>query len=85
MQILRTRAFADDFAELPKQIQRRFEVKLGIFIVNPLHPSLHGKKMQGLRDIWECRITKQYRFTFSIAHRMCILRRIGAHDILRTP
>ena len=59
--------------------------KLAPFLENPRHPSLHVKKMNDPRDIWEGRITRGYRFTFQIAGDTYILRRIGTHDILRTP
>ncbi len=36
-------------------------------------------------SFWEGRITKNYRFTFQIEGEICILRRIGTHDILKTP
>ncbi len=47
--------------------------------------SLKIKKMQDPRGIWEGRITKGYRFTFQMEEDTCILRRLGTHDVLRTP
>lgn len=85
MEVYRTNAFEKDYCNLPEIIQRRFEVKLEFFLLNPLHPSLHAKKMGSTRDIWEARITKGYRFTFTLQGQVCILRRIGIHDILRNP
>lgn len=85
MEVYRTKIFEDDFTELPKTVRHRFEVELGIFLNNPLHPSLRCKKMAGTDDIWEVRITKGYRFTFTLQNHLCILRRIGSHDILRNP
>jgi len=85
MRLFRTRSFEKDFAELPQGIQTRFEKKLGFFIKNPLHPSLHCKKMRGTAEIWESRISRDYRFTFSWRKDFYILRRIGTHDILRHP
>jgi len=41
--------------------------------------------MVGHRDLWDGRITKDYRFTFQIIGDTYILRRIGKHDILKTP
>ena len=49
------------------------------------HPSLRLKKIKGHPTIWEGRITESYRFTFQIAGEIYLLRRIGTHDILKTP
>lgn len=85
MEVYRTRAFENDFARLPYAIQKRFEAKLGLFLLNPVHPSLRVKKMGGTENIWEASITKGYRFTFMLHSQACVLRRIGTHDILRNP
>ncbi|MBU4299479.1 hypothetical protein KJ636_05570 [Patescibacteria group bacterium] len=50
------------------------------------HPSLRTKKVQGSKDIWEGRITKDIRFTFQMSGDTYIFRRIGKHDeVLRKP
>lgn len=85
MEVYRTKSFTRDFLHLPRTIKQQFEAKLGLFLLNPFYPSLHTKKMQGTRTIWEARVTRGYRFTFSVEGHVCILRRIGTHDILRTP
>ena len=85
MHILTTKSFDEDYAALPDNIKRLADKKLHIFLKNPRHPSLRIKKMEGSGDIWEGRITKSCRFTFQAERGICVLRRIGAHDILRTP
>lgn len=83
MKIFYTRAFRKDFQNLPKRIQELAEEKLKLFEANPRHPSLQIKKMQGLYNIWEGRITNSYRFTFQMENDIYCLRRIGTHDILK--
>ena len=85
MKVLTTRPFEADYAALPEQIRRLVDHKLKLFLQNPRHPSLQAKKMLDPREIWECRITRSYRFTFQLEGGVCILRRVGTHDILRTP
>ena len=85
MRLFFTPSFIRDFQTLPDQIQKMAEKKLRLFMSNQRHPSLHIKKMQDPRGIWEGRITKGYRFTFQVEGEVCILRRLGTHDILRTP
>jgi mRNA-degrading endonuclease RelE of RelBE toxin-antitoxin system len=80
-----THSFIKDYHALPDQLQKTADKKLKLFLSNRRHPSLNIKKMQDPRDIWEGRITQGYRFTFQMKGEVCILRRLGTHDILRTP
>lgn len=81
----RTERFKQDFQSLPQAIQRRTEKQLTLFLQNPRHPSLRIKKLEGMSDLWEGRITRKYRFTFQMLEDRCVLRRVGPHDILKTP
>lgn len=85
MRVERTEQFKRDFDALPDPMKKRFEKQLRLLIQNPRHPSLRTKKMEDPRNVWECRITKNYRFTFQIREDAYVLRRVGGHDILRTP
>lgn len=85
MRIRKENQFREDFAELPAHIQKRAQKKLALFLRNPRHPSLQTKKMEGYRDSWEGRITDDYRFTFRIEGDLYKLRRIGTHEIYRSP
>ena len=85
MKLFFTSSFIKDYQTLPEDLQKTVDKKLKFFLSNPSHPSLNIKKMQDPRDIWEGRITKGYRFTFQMEGDTCILRRLGTHDILRTP
>ena len=90
MRIVRTEQFKADFKKLPDQINRRAEKAFRFFVENARHPSLRTKKMEGQfdhegRNIWEARVTKNYRFTFAIEGDTYILYRIGSHDIERRP
>jgi mRNA-degrading endonuclease RelE of RelBE toxin-antitoxin system len=85
MKLSFTYSFIRDYRALPDQLQKKVDKKLKLFLSNQRHPSLNIKKMQDPRDIWEGRITQGYRFTFQMEGEICILRRLGTHDILRTP
>jgi mRNA-degrading endonuclease RelE of RelBE toxin-antitoxin system len=80
-----TDRFKLDFSRLPREIQQRAERQLFRMASDPRHPSLRIKKMKGTSDIWEGRVTKEYRFTFQVEADRYVLRRIGTHDILKTP
>ena len=85
MQFLRTERFKKDFHHLPSDIQARATKALELFATNPRHPSLHMKKMEGAPGIWELRVSDNYRVTFQRFTGGVLLRRIGTHNILRTP
>jgi len=85
MRIVRDPSFVRDFTALPSAIQERAEKKLVLFLENPRHPSLRTKKMEGWDNIWEAHITKEYCFTFEIQGDLYKLRRIGTHEIYRSP
>jgi mRNA-degrading endonuclease YafQ of YafQ-DinJ toxin-antitoxin module len=85
MKIQTTGPFDRDFHLLPESIKGQTEKQLRLLIEHPHHPSLRMKKIKGHPKIWEGRISKNYRFTFQISSETYLLRRIGTHDILKTP
>ena len=85
MQLLRTERFKKDFKRLPTEIRGRVGKALELFLANSRHPSLHVKKMEGAPDIWELRVTDNYRITFQFVQEGILLRRVGTHNVLRQP
>ena len=70
---------------LPETIKRRTETALRLLLSNPRHPSLRIKKvkgniLQGYENIFEGRITRDYRFFFLIETDAYILLRCGRHE-----
>lgn len=86
MKIQTTRPFDQDYEVLSEEVKERADKQFALLLENPKHPSLRLKKIRGIKDIWEGRITQAYRFTFQISGDTYILRRIGKHDqTLRNP
>jgi mRNA-degrading endonuclease RelE of RelBE toxin-antitoxin system len=85
LKIQTTRPFDEDYKAQPESIKNLADKQFTLLLENPRHPSLRLKKIKGHPDIWEGRITKSYRFTFQISGETYILRRMGTHDILKTP
>ena len=83
--IRQTAHFKKCYKKLPQHIQKTTLKQLGLLLSNPDHPSLNIKKMNDPRNIWEGRITKSYRFTFQVEDDVYILRKVGAHDMLKKP
>lgn len=85
MTIRRTDIFFRQYRSLPPYIQKKADRQIVRLLQDLRHPGLYAKKMAGHDDIWEARIDYRHRFTFQIIEDFVVLRRIGSHDILRTP
>ncbi len=86
MIFVRTESFLNDFRSLPNNIQNKVEKVLRLLANNLRHPSLQIKKMQPKTlGIFEIRVTLSYRMTCQVEQGRITLRRIGTHNILRTP
>ncbi len=85
MHIEATDTFIRCYQRLPLEIQRKIDKALRLFSDNPRHPSLHNKRMSGVNNIYELRVDRSYRMTYSIINSTAILRKVGKHDILLRP
>ncbi len=82
----RADSFVSDYLRLPSYLQTRTEKAIALLVRDMRHPSLQAKRIQGALHIWEARVTRRYRLTFEIhPGKILWLRRVGTHDILKTP
>jgi mRNA-degrading endonuclease RelE of RelBE toxin-antitoxin system len=56
-----------DYAGLPDIIRKAFGKQLRFLLTNRGHPSLHAKKYSEALDVWQDRVTRDWRFYFKIA------------------
>ena len=87
MRFLTTEHFTKRYKNLPPAIRAQVDKQLSLLLENPKHPSLRIKKIQGTREeIFEGRVSKNYRFTFQIERDTYVLRKVGPHNqALRKP
>jgi mRNA-degrading endonuclease RelE of RelBE toxin-antitoxin system len=86
MRIAYTDRFRRAYAALVDRDAERVRKALGLLAVDPRHPGLRVKKMQGTERIWEARASKSLRITFEVEGDWILLRNVGAHDAtLRRP
>ncbi len=86
MKIIRVDLFKQDYKKLPEKIRKQADKALQLLTANLSHPSLRVKKIKSRENIWEARVTKNYRFSFEIKGDTYTLRRIGKHEeVLRRP
>ncbi len=85
MPIEATQTFIRLYRKLPEQIQERTKKAIELLQSNPAHPSLGHKKMTGQKDIFELRVSQNYRITYQKIGDTAYLRKVGMHDLLRNP
>jgi len=85
MHIEATDTFIRLYKKLPAEIKAKTKKSLEFLAANPSHPSLGHKKMAGQKDIFEIRISQNYRMTYQRSGNTAYLRKIGTHDLLRNP
>ena len=56
-----------DYRNLSSSLQARVDKQLALLLRNQNYPSLHAKKYDASRDIWQARVDRIYRFYFCIA------------------
>jgi hypothetical protein len=59
--------FRRSYERAPLPIQRAFDRRAALLVGNLRHPSLHAKKYDEANDIWQARVTRDWRFYFRIA------------------
>ena len=85
MHVEATETFIRLYKKLPADIQDRADKALILLESHPFHPSLGHKKMAGHENIFEIRVSKNYRITYQKIDDTAYLRKIGTHDLLRNP
>ncbi len=85
MHIEATQTFLKLYKRLPPDIKEKTKKALEFLEVNPSHPSLSHKKMAGHEDIYELRVSGNYRITYQRIGDIGYLRKVGTHDLLRNP
>ena len=71
--------FARSYKKAPLAIQQAFDRQSLRLLENLRHPSLHAKKYDESRDIWQARVTGAWRFYFNIIGDTYIIRDIIPH------
>ena len=86
MTFLWTARFQKAYRALLPEHQAAVDAQLRLLQHNWRHPSLHTKKLQGSRNIWSLRISRELRLTFEPTRSGILLRNVGHHDpTLRSP
>ncbi len=79
MRLLYSERFKRSFESAPSSIQDAFHRRAGFLLYSLRHPSLHAKKYDESRGIWQARVNKEWRFYFTIEGDTYFLVDIMAH------
>ncbi|MGA2185214.1 MAG: hypothetical protein ABSH47_19520 [Bryobacteraceae bacterium] len=66
MEIVLSDRAIEALTDAPPAVRRAFEKQLRFLVGNIQHPSLHAKKYDETRDLWQARVNKDWRFYFTI-------------------
>lgn len=79
MRIVRTNHSLRSYQKAPEQIQRVFEKQTRLLLQDLKHPSLRAKKFDQGQDLWQARVTLDWRFYFTIDGDAYVLHEIRSH------
>lgn len=66
MKLLYSPRFQKQYRYAPLSVKKAFDKQAKLLVQDLRHPSLHAKKYDEARDIWQARVTRDWRFSFSI-------------------
>lgn len=69
----------DVLEHAPVAVRKAFFKQVKLLQQDLRHPSLHAKKYDESRDLWQARVTKDWRFYFTIAGDTYYLVRLRPH------
>jgi mRNA interferase RelE/StbE len=65
VKVRRSSHFEREYGKAPKEIQTAFDKQIELLLQNPRHPSLRAKKYDESRNVWQARVTRDWRSTSS--------------------
>lgn len=80
MELIYSPTFLKAYTKLPAQIRGHVDKQIAILAANPHHPSLRTHKRRGEDDLWQARITRNYRLYFRLDASVITLIWVGPHD-----
>lgn len=71
--------FKRHYNKAPTAVQRAFDKQSSLLLQNIGHPSLHAKKYDEARDLWQARVNYTWRFYFRIVGDTYLMEEIRHH------
>jgi len=80
MRVARTENFKRAWKQLDEEQKALARKAIDNLINDMRYPALRVKKIKGIENVWEARVSRSLRMTFQIEGDTIILRNIGQHD-----
>ncbi len=80
MKIFYSPHFQRSFKNFTLEIQEKFKKQASYLLKNLRHPSLHAKKYDETKNVWQARVDKNIRFYFKIEKETYLLLEIKQHS-----
>ena len=64
MRVKLARRFQRSFKQAPRRVRKDFAKQVDFLLENIKHPSLRTKKYDAVRNIWQARVNRDWRFYF---------------------
>jgi hypothetical protein len=79
MRLDRTPHFLRAYNKAPQRVQKAFDKQAVLLLQDLHHPSLHAKKYDEARNLWQARVNYTWRFYFKIVGDVYLLEEIKHH------
>ncbi|MBI3679885.1 MAG: hypothetical protein HY235_05755 [Acidobacteria bacterium] len=79
MNVYLTRRAIEALVAAPLPVQKAFIKQLSFLVRDLRHPGLHAKKFNESEDLWQARVTQDWRFYFTIKGDTYLIESIRAH------
>lgn len=79
MKVVLSEQVIESLKYAPPNVRRAFGKQLRFLVDNLLHPSLHAKKYDESKDLWQARVNKNWRFYFTIADDTYRIEKVIPH------
>jgi mRNA-degrading endonuclease RelE of RelBE toxin-antitoxin system len=79
MKVFYTPEFKGALRRCNPQVEKKLYKQVAYLTKNLRHPSLHAKKYDEMKGLWQARVDRNYRFYFLIKGSTYILLDIRAH------
>ena len=67
------------YGQAPLPVRKAFDKQVQLLLSNIRHPSLRAKKYDERRNVWQARVTRGWRFYFTIEGDNCHIIEMMAH------
>lgn len=70
---------AEQLSDAPAPVRKAFDKQTALLAENLRHPSLRAKKYDEANDIWQARVSREWRFYFHVEDDTYTILSVRAH------